>query len=282
VGGLLGVGYYFIEKPYYESRMTLGSAYYKGQLISNSIENLNLLCQENNYPTLAKVLNIPQKQAKELKSVEIQPIISPSLQLILDMYKDLEGNKRHLDSLILKNQDTTFQVIVQVYDTTAINGLDSSLVNYLKQNQYVKKRIEIERANLRSRRSKLIRESSNLDTLKRNIAMSYRTQSAGRTGTNNVILDDKGANPIEIYREDLRLYEQQLKIERLLYINSEIEIIDPFIAFGKPESGTIEKNIVKGVLGGILLAFIIIFLKIVKIGMTRLRYALNEPETKVI
>lgn len=276
IGGLLGAAYYFYEKPYYESQMTLGSTYYRGQLIKNSIENLNSLSQEGNYKTLSRVLDIPTYQAKSLKKFEIQPIISPNLQLILDIYKDNEGGNRHLDSLILQNQDTTFQVLVQVYDTMAINGLDSSLVNYIKQNRYVKKRIEIERANLSNLRAKLIKESRSLDTLKRNIALSYRNQAGGRVGTNNVILDDKGTNPIEVYREDFRLYEQQLKIERLLYINSEIEIIDPFIAFAEPQSGTIEKNILKGLLAGILFSFIIIFLKIFKIGMTKIRHSLNE------
>lgn len=280
LGALLGLGYFFYEKPFYQSQMTLGSAYYRGQLIKNSIENLNSLCRESNHKSLSRVLKIPIKQAQGLKGIEIQPIISPSLQLVLDMYKEEEGNKRHLDSLILSNQDTTFQVMVQVYDTTALNGLDSTLVNFLKQNKYVKKRIVVERANLRSRRAKLIKESGSLDTLKRNIALSYKTQANGRSGTNNVILDDKGTNPIDIYREDLRLYEQQLKIERLLYINSEIEIIEPFIAFGEPKSGTIEKNMVKGSIGGVIFAFILIFLKVVKIGMTKLRYSLNQPENQ--
>jgi hypothetical protein len=280
LGALIGLAFYFGTKPYYESNMTLGSAYYRGQLIKNSIENLNSLCKEGNYKSLAKVLKIPQKQAKDLKRIEIQPVISPNLQLIMDMYKENEGSNRHLDSLILQNQDTTFQVLVQVYDTMAINGLGSSLVNYLKENQYVKKRIEIERANLKSRRAKLIKESGSLDTLKRNIALSYRNQAGGRSGTNNVILDDKGTNPIDIYREDLRLYEQQLKIERLLYINSEIEVIDPFIAFGESQSGTIEKNILKGLLLGLLISFIIIFFKILRIGIIKLRFALQETESE--
>ena len=282
LGGLLGVGYYFYEKPYYESQMTLGSTYYRGQLIKNSMQNLNLLCEEGNYETLSRVLNINPSQAKELRKIEIQPIISPSLQLILDLYKENEGVNRHLDSLILQNQDTTFQVMVQVYKTSALRGLDTSLVNFLKKNKYVEKRIAVERVNLRNRRAKLIKESGSLDTLKRNIALSYRNQAGGRSGTNNVILDDKGTNPIDIYREDLRLYEQLLKIDRLLYINSEIEIINPFIAFGEPKSSSIEKNVIKGILLGLLASFLIIFLKIVKTGMTRLRLALNDTDTKTI
>src|SRR5688500_1205264 len=40
VGAGVGVATYFYTKPFYESNMTLGSSYYRGQLIKNSIENL--------------------------------------------------------------------------------------------------------------------------------------------------------------------------------------------------------------------------------------------------
>src|SRR5688572_22342676 len=75
LGGLLGLGYYFYERPYYESQMTLGSTHYRGQLIKNSMENLNLLCQEGNYKNLSRILNISQSQAKGLKKIEIQPVL---------------------------------------------------------------------------------------------------------------------------------------------------------------------------------------------------------------
>ncbi|KAA5544756.1 YveK family protein [Adhaeribacter rhizoryzae] len=271
LGGVLGAAYFYIIRPYYESRMTLGSVYYKGEFINNSIQNLDALAGEGNYTALSRILNIPVKKSSQLKSLKIEPVVSPNKQLLIDLYKETEGNKHRLDSILLNTEDSTFHIKVQVYDTTALNGLDSSLVNFLKQNKYVKKRIEIERANLRSRRAKLIKESGSLDTLKRNIALSYRNQAGGRTGTNNVILDDKGTNPVEIYREDLRLYEQLMDIEKLLYINAEIEIIEPFTALGKPISGTLLKNTILGLLLGLAVAFSVILIKIVTRGLIYLR-----------
>jgi len=279
IGGLLGLGYFFLTKPYYESSMTLGSVYYRGQLINNSIENLNLLCKEGNYKSLSKILKIPIAKANDLRSIQIEPVISPNMKMLIDLYKDTEGNKRRLDSIILKTEDTTFQIKAQVFDTTALKGLDTSLVNYILTNKYVKKRIEIERFNLKNRKAKLIRESTNLDTLKRNIALSYRTQAGGRTGTNNVIMDDKGTNPIEVYREDMRLYEQQLKIDRLLYLNSEIEIIDSFIAYGDPKSGTLFKNVVKGLLIGLILALLVVIYKMVIIAIKKMRLILKQEDS---
>jgi len=278
LGGIVGIAYTFIVRPYFESSMTLGSAYYRGELINNSIQNLNQLCKEQNYGSLSKILQISTNQAANLKGIEIESVVSPNMQMLVDLYKETEGNKRRLDSLILSSEDTTFQIKVQIYDTTSLKGLDTSIVNYILKNKFVKKRIEIERTNLRSRKAKLIKESTSLDTLKRNIALSYRSQAGGRTGTNNVILDDKGTNPIDIYREDMRLFEQQLKIDRLLYINSEIEIIDPFIAYGNPISGTYLINLIKGLLVGLFISFILILLKVLSIGINKMKLILNQED----
>jgi len=278
LGGIVGMAYTFFIKPYYESSMTLGSVYYRGELINNSIQNLDKLCKEQNYGSLARILQLPTTKAKSLKGIQIEPVVSPSTQLLIELYKETEGNKHRLDSLILNTEDSTFQIKVQVYDTIALSGLDTSLVNYIMKNKYVNKRIQIERENLRNRKAKIIKESLSLDTLKRNIAISYRSQAGGRTGTNNVILDDKGTNPIEIYREDMRLFEQQLNIDRLLYINSEIEIIDPFIAYGVPKSGTILTNTLKGIVGGLLLSFLLIILKVINIGIYKMKSIVKEED----
>jgi len=278
LGGILGLSYTFIVRPYYESSMTLGSVYYRGQLINNSIQNLNLLCKEQNYSSLSRILEIPTTQASSLRGIQIEPVVSPNMQLLVDLYKETEGNKRRLDSLILSSEDTTFQIKVQVFDTTFLKGLDTSIVNYILKNKFVKKRIDIERVNLKNRRAKLIKESTSLDTLKRSIALSYRSQAGGRTGTNNVILDDKGTNPIDIYREDMRLFEQQLNIDRLLYINSEIEIIDPFIAYGDPISGTYLTNGLKGLLLGLFISLILILFKVLSIGLNKMKMLLRQDD----
>ncbi|MDQ3291711.1 MAG: hypothetical protein M3Q05_10520 [Bacteroidota bacterium] len=275
LGTLLGIGYYFYIKPYYESRMTLSSAYYRGQFLDNSVQNLNRLCAEGNYNVLANLLKMPVSKAKTLRRIELEQIISPNMQYLINMYKNDENNRKHLDSLILNRIDSTFQIKVQVYDTTTLVGLDSILVNYIKSNKFVNKRIAIERKNLLNRKAKLVRESQNLDTLKRYMAESYLPKVSGREGT-NVTLNDKESDPINVYREDFRLYEQQLKIDRLLFINSEIEIIDGFITFGKPASGTIYKNAAKGAIGGLLLGLLYVFYIVLRDALARFRTIVEE------
>ncbi|QMU28969.1 hypothetical protein [Adhaeribacter radiodurans] len=274
-GIILGIAYFYAFKPFYESRMTLNSAYYRGEFLDNSIQNLNRLCSENNYRVLANLLKIEPEKAKTLRKIQVEQIISPNMQMLIDLYKSTKGNQRRIDSLILNHSDSTFQIMVQVYDTTTLVGLDTILVNYIKNNKFVNKRIAIERKNLLNRKAKLIRESKNLDTLKSYMAKSYLPQGPGKTGT-NVTLNDKQSNPIDVYREDFRLYDLQLQIDRLLFINSEIEIIDRFITFGKPASGTIEKNAVKGALIGLLAGLLYVFYIILREGLRRFRLIIDE------
>ena len=276
IGALAGFAYYLQIKSFYESRMTLSSAYYQGQFLNNSIKNLDRLCNEGNYRVLSNLLNINQAKAKTFKSMEVEKMISPNLQMLINIYKNQVGGQRKIDSMILNHNDSTFQIKVQVYDTTSLVGLDTVLVNYIKNNEFVNKRIAIERKNLLNRKAKLIRESKNLDTLKSNIAKSYIATGLGKEGT-NVTLNDKETDPINIYREDFRIYEQQLKIDRLLYINSEIEIIDSFITFGKPASETLDKQIIKGILGGLVLAFLYIFFLILRTGLRKFRQIVYQP-----
>jgi hypothetical protein len=279
IGSLLGLAYFYITKPFYESSMTLSSDYFKGELLANSIQNLNEVCGEGNTKVLASLLKIPSAKAKNIKSIKISPVISQNYRILLDLYGKDEKYQGKLDSLLLYNEQSNFQLNVEVYDTAALKGLDTVLTNYIKSNDYVKKRIEVDRINLLSLKNKLIRDSGSLDTLKRNIAASIKSSGdAGRSGTNNVILGEKSVNPIEIYEQDLALYSQKQEIERQLALNAEIEIIEKFIPYSDPKSGSLIKNAAKGAIGGLVIAILYVLYQMLQEGLTRLRYSLEEEE----
>jgi hypothetical protein len=280
LGAMLGSVYFFVAKPYYESSMTLSSEYYKGELLDNSIQNLNEVCAEGNDKVLASLLKIPVQKAQKIRSIKVSPVISQNFRMLVDLYKSDDKYKGKLDSLFLYNNQSNFQLNVEVYDTAALKGLDTVLVNYIKQNNFVRKRIEVDRANLINLRDKLGRESSKLDTLKRSIASSIKSSGdAGRSGTNNVILGEKSVNPIEIYREDLQIYNQRQQVERQLALNAEIEIIEKFIPYSDPKSGSLVKNAAKGAIAGLILAILYVLYLMLREGLTRLRYNLEEEET---
>jgi hypothetical protein len=277
LGAIGGSLYFFMKKPFYESSMTLSSEYFKGELLENSIHNLNEVCEERNSKVLGSLLQIPALKAQRIKSIKVSPIISNGYQLLLDLYKQDKRYQGKLDSLLLYNDQSNFQLIVEVYDTAALRGLDTVLVNYIRQNQFVRKRIAVDRINLENLQQKLKRESGSLDTLKRNLASSIKSSGdAGRSGTNNVILGEKNVNPIDIYREDLEIYNRRQEIERQLALNAEIEIIEKFIPFGAPKSGSLQVNIIKGSIGGLILAILYVLFLMLRDSLTRLRYSLDE------
>lgn len=279
IGGLLGLIYFFTNKPYYESNMTLSSDYYKGELLNNTIQNINEVAEEGNFKVLADLLNITTKKAKNIRSIKVNPLLTQNYQMLVQHYSSDDKYKGKLDSLLIYNDQSTFKLAVEVYDTAALKGLDTVLINYIKDSEYVKKRIAIDRLNLINLQKKLNKESGSLDTLKRSIAASLRSSGdAGRNGTNNVILGEKSVNPIEIYREDLTLYNQRQEVERQLALNAEIEVIEKFIPYIEPKSGTIFKNAIKGTIFGFLVALLIISFKMVRLGLTRLRYNLGTEE----
>lgn len=281
LGALAGGLYFYSKKPYYESSMTLSSDYFKGELLDNSIKNLNDICEEGNSKVLASLLKIPQSKAIKIKSIQVSPIISNSYQLLMDLYRQDKKYQGKLDSLLLYSNQTNFQLHVEVYDTSALNGLDTILVNYIKSNEFVRKRIDIDRTNLVNLRDKLTLESSKLDTLKRSISASIKSSGdAGRSGTNNVILGEKSVNPIDIYREDLEIYNQRQNIERQLALNAEIEIIEKFIPYSNPKSGSLFVNTAKGAISGLILAILFILYQMLNETLTRLRYNLEEENSR--
>ncbi|MGV3504264.1 MAG: hypothetical protein ACO1O1_11180 [Adhaeribacter sp.] len=277
LGGGLGLAYFFYTKPYYESRMTLNSDYFKGELLDNSIQNLNEVCKEGNSKVLASLLKIPESKSRNIKSIKLSPVVSQNYRMLIELYSSDKKYQGKLDSLLLYNFQSNFQLNVEVYDTSALKGLDTILVNYIKTNAYVKKRIEIDRLNLINKKNKLTRESGSLDTLKRSIAISIRRSGdAGRSGTNNVILGEKTVNPIEIYQQDLELYNQRQEIDRQLALNAEIEVIEKFIPYSKPKSGSIVTNAAKGAVAGLIIAILYVLYQMLRDGLTRLRYSLEE------
>jgi hypothetical protein len=279
LGAIAGCLYFYAKKPYYESSMTLSSEYFKGELLANSIQNLNEVCEEGNSRVLASLLQIPLGKAQNIRSINLSPIVSQNYRMLVDLYSGNEKYEGKLDSLLLYSNQSNFQLNVEVYDTTALNGLDTVLANYIKSNDYVRKRIVVDRMNLLSLKNKLIRESGSLDTLKRSIATSIKSSGdAGRSGTNNVILGEKSVNPIEIYERDLDLYNQRQEIERQLALNAEIEIIEKFIPYADPKSGSLLKNTAKGAIGGFILAILFVLYQMLQEGLTRLRFSLEEEE----
>jgi hypothetical protein len=258
-----------LQKNYYESTMILSSNYLNKRLVDNSIEKLTLLAEEKSKKGLAKVLNIPDTLADNIISFEAKPFVAENdlieMEVLKEQLKNAQANSKNekvIDQVIqrieIENRHA-FEIKVRTLNPTVVGNLQAAIVNFFQRNDYIKRRIEINKENLIDRKNKITRDLQRLDSLKFIIYDNYKTMAAqSRAGSNNVILSDKSVtNPIEIYNEDLDLYDQLQGINRQLYLQPDFEIVDTFTEFSEPSSASTFKivliSIVIGVLAGYLL-----------------------------
>jgi hypothetical protein len=259
-----------LKKNFYESTMILSSNYLNKRLVDNSMEKLTLLASEQTKKGLAKVLNIPDSLADNIIGFEAKPFVEENdlieMEVLKEQLKNAQANSKNekvIDQVIqrieIENRHA-FEIKVRTLNPTVIGNLQGAIVNFFKRNDYIKRRIEINKENLLDRKNKITRDLQRLDSLKFIIYDNYKTMAAqSRAGSNNVILSDKSVtNPIEIYKEDLDLYNQLQSINRQLYLQADFEIVDTFTEFSEPSSASTFKIVLISILIGVLAGYVLV------------------------
>lgn len=273
VGGLIAYTYSsFVKKKFYESTMILSSDYLNKRIVDNSISKLNLLASETTPKGLAKVLNISDSLAKNIVRFDAKPFVSEAdlieLEILKEQLKNAQVNAKNekviqevVDRIEIENRHA-FEITVRTFSPASIKPLQEALVNYFRNNDYIKKRIEIAHINLKARREKLVRESQKLDSLKKVIYSNYRTMAEqSRQGSNNVILSDKSVtNPVEIYNQDMQLNNELQLVDKKIYLQQDFEIVDGFTEFSEPASASKSKIIIIGIFFGFLFGYVAVAL----------------------
>jgi hypothetical protein len=268
VVGIVGsFSYTIYREKLYSSSMILSSEYLTIGLVDNEIEKLNDLADEVDYKGLAKELHISNKLASKIVDFDAKAFVSEEEQLKNEMLKNqlktFVPSEKGIDLNTLVNQITdrhTFIITVRVTSPAAISELETALINFFKNNDFVKKRIEVTKTNLTNKRQKLVQESQKLDSLKFVIFSNYQSMAnQTRQGSNNVILSDRSVtNPIEIYNQDIIIYNEIQTIDRQLFLQNDFEVISGFTEFTSPSSAGPAKAIAIAILVAIGLGYLII------------------------
>lgn len=264
----LGVTYSeILKKKFYKSAMVLSCDYLNTQILSNTVNKLNLLCAEPSREGLAEQLGIDVKTAKNIQQFSFEPFVSEDdvveMEVLRTQLNAVASDKKDivtkvLDKLAIENKNA-YEIAVEVYEPDIVKPLEKALVTYFNTNPYIKKRIQINNENLVKRKSKLVAESNKLDSLKKVLFQNYETLGKTSRGSNNVILsDEKLANPLEVYTADLKLNEQILEIDRALFIQADFEVVDGFTTFKQPESAGLFKILVIAFFISIIVGYAII------------------------
>ena len=264
IGGFTGIALNYVLPDYYSSYMLINSKYSSGRLMENSVDKLHQLCAEKNYSQLATLLDIDTVKAKNLKGFSYEPFVSEEEIVELEVLKeqlkgkidDEETINKFVEKLKLDNK-ATYKIFVHVFDNEKLKDLQEPLVNYFRENEYVSKRLEIEKDNLKAKAATIKEELARLDSLKRILMKSDNLFS----GSNNVIMGDEKVYAMAIFEESKIQYKELQEIEEEIYLMPSFELIDGFTVFSKPDSpGLIKLGFYSGLVGlGIAYIVILIF-----------------------
>jgi hypothetical protein len=246
LGLVLGATYSeLIKKKYYRSTMVLSCKYLNTQILANTIDKLNALCNEVDKEGLAAELGLDTLTARNISGFEFESFISEDdvveMEVLKEQLNNVAAEKKDIVDKVIKkleidNKDA-YQISALVFSPNAVKPLETALVKYFKEKGYIKSRVEINKINLNKRKIKLLRESRKLDSLKMVIIGNLESISKTSRGSNNVILNEEAMNdPMKVFTEDLGINNEILAIDRDLYIQPDFEVVDGFTTFKQPQS----------------------------------------------
>lgn len=272
-GGVLAAAYGgLLRKNFYESTMILSSNYLNLRIVESTMSKLNLLAEEKHKAGLARELHIPLDVAQDIEKLEAVPFIPEAeildMEILREQLRGLQADKTNaklvekvVARLQVENQHA-FEITLRMLRPSSTKVIEEALVNYFRNNDYIKKRIDITRLNALARKEKLMNESLKLDSLKVVIYSNYKNMAEqSRQGSNNVILSDRSVtNPIDVYNQDLNLYNEIQQIDRQLYLQPDFEVVDGFTEFSEPASDSLARLVAKGMLLGMAAFYVLIAL----------------------
>jgi flagellar biosynthesis chaperone FliJ len=269
VGMVIGVAYSgFLEKKHYTSSMIIKCDYLNMRIVQNSIDKLNLLCNEKDKTGLAEALNIDIATAKNIVKFEARNFVSENDRVEIEVLKEqlanLAADKQDLVNKVIGKIELgnrqSYYIMVQVYDPDVVKRLEEAIINHFRNNEYVSKRIERNERSLLARKQKLVRESRKLDSLKGVLFENFQSMAKqSREGSNNVILSDKYLmDPLEVFKEDLNLNNEIRAIDDELFIKPSFELVDGLTTFRKPDNFSLKMAIALSLVGSILGGYILL------------------------
>jgi len=257
-----------LREKFYKSSIIISCDYLNRRIVESTIEKLNLLCDEDEREGLSKELNVSTTTAKSILEFESKPFVSENDIVEMEVLKEqlnnvAEGKKdivKKVFSRLEIDNKSAFQISVRISDPDIVSNLDSSIVNYLKSNDYVKRRIEITKSNLLEKKAKLLQESKRLDSLKSVLFRSFDNMARqSKQGSNNVILSEKPlTDPLSVFSQDINFYNEIQVIDTRLYLQPDFEVVDGFTAFKEPESTSLPKILTISFFASWIIAYLIL------------------------
>ena len=227
-----GITRYYLKVPVYESSMMLRSDILTEAYSETLTDNLKRLIEERNDALLSEKLSITAEEASHLVDIKVESV-------------------EEANTPVGAVKNIIFLISVEITDNGILDNLQAGIVNFLENNEFVKKRIDLRRKRFEALVSQVNKEIKEIDSLKKrmNEGIIYNQQ-----GASLVVLD-----PSNIYEKALNLFKEELTYQENLELIDSIQLIEGFTAFNKPIAPRLSISGGSGLMVGLFLALIIVF-----------------------
>jgi hypothetical protein len=239
-----GVTHYFFAPPLYSSDLILTSNYLQNDMCLEIVDNLEGYVEDKTPEILARKLGIDVEDARKIKLIE---------------YKNFNEklSKKYEDTVVL---GLPFRVSVMARDYKVFEKLQPALIAYFDKNPNVIIQKNLRQTNTKLVIEKLQREQIGLDSLKKVIA-GHLVPRGPQTG----FVFGQPLDPLNIYREAIKLYEEELdKNKDLLLTAQNIRVIRDFEVREKPYLPRKSISLTIGGFAGLILGFIIAYFRAIR------------------
>ncbi len=199
----------FTIPPIFESTFIIKPYNVTDVVSSIMLEDLNTMIKDDNYPDLSKNLKLSEELCENLFRLSIKP-----------QYK----NEFRKDSII------GIQITLLLNNPRLIDTFQNAILkNYLEENEYFKRIVDIRRQDLNEFEKTLVKEILDNDSLKRVVT----TNAIPRNGGGGFVYGEP-LDPQKVYQLGYDLQQQLLKVRTAKQYNLSFELAKSGIVRLKP------------------------------------------------
>jgi len=231
IGIAVGISLFFATQRFYASEMVAKANVTENNFVVNAINQLNELCVDGNYKTLAYYLETTEMNASKIKSFKAGYGIDINFDGITD-YVDYD-NKVNLKDTNIRRLNKLFYVRVEVYDETGFATVTEGTKKYIWKNPYIIKNNEVRKVQIEAMINSYNQEIKKLDSLQKSYYFTQLTQKAG----NGQMMFFNEKEVKLFHRDVIALVEEKQKLEKSLVVDPDpITIVQDFTPLSRTEN----------------------------------------------
>jgi uncharacterized protein involved in exopolysaccharide biosynthesis len=234
IGSLLGLAFYQFVPKVYESNMIIQSDILTESYGERIAESMDLLIREQNFEILGSRMGISLEKAASINKIKIESV------------KQKQTNTT-------EKENNTFFITVRTTDNTLLPDLQNGLINYLRNNEFVKVRVRQRQDYYKAMIEKVGQEISSLDSLKKRLFTGKPIYS----NSAEMMLVD----PTTIYSEIIKLSKEQIEYKNGLELVNSIQLVEGFTIYKKPVSPKLSISLTAGASIGVFFVLTLIAIK---------------------